>query len=246
MKFLIALLALAGAVAVSPADTPAARTASLDGRTIVIDPGHNGGNAANPETINRKVPAGGFRKECDTTGTATNDGKLTEHAFNWDVSQRLKKLLERGGAKVVLTRPNDRGVGPCIDRRAQIGNRAKADAVVSVHADGGPARGRGFHVIHPGLVRGYTDGIVKPSRRLALDIRAALDEAELKRANYIGSKGLSRRTDLGGLNLSTQPKVFVELGNMRNAAEARRLKSRSWRQSTAAALRDGLATYLNR
>lgn len=244
MKFLIALLVLVGAVAASPGETPAARSSSLDGKTIVIDPGHNGGNAANPGRINRKVPAGGFRKECDTAGTATNDGKLTEHAFTWDVSRRLQKLLEQEGAKVVLTRPNDRGVGPCINQRAKIGNRAKADAVVSVHADGGPAGGRGFHVIHPGLVRGYTEDIVKPSRRLALDVRAALDDAGLLRANYIGRNGLSRRTDLGGLNLSTRPKVLVELGNMRNAAEARRLKRRSWRQSTARALRDALSTYL--
>ncbi len=33
--------------------------------------------------------------------------------------ERLRKLLERDGAKVVLTRKNDRGVGPCINRRAR-------------------------------------------------------------------------------------------------------------------------------
>lgn len=245
MKFLIALLALAGAVAAAPSDEPA-NTSSLRGKVVLIDPGHNGGNANHPEEINKKVPAGGFRKECDTTGAATNDGRLSEHAFNWDVSQRLKRLLQREGAKVVLTRPNDRGVGPCINRRAQIGNQAKADAAISVHADGGPSSGRGFHVIHPGLVRGYTERIVKPSRRLALDVRAALDKAGLRRADYIGKAGLSQRTDIGGLNLSTRPKVLVELGNMRNAADARKLKSRSWRQSTARALRDSLVRYLDR
>lgn len=242
-------VALFAALALVPATQTAATTTELDalrGKTITIDPGHNGGNAANPDKINRKVPAGGFRKACDTTGTATNDSKLSEHAFNWDVANRLKKLLESRGAKVVMTRSNDRGVGPCIDRRAAIGNKAKSDAVVSVHADGGPASGRGFHVIHPGNVKGYTEKIVAPSKRLALDMRTELTRAGLTRSNYIGSKGLSQRTDLGGLNLSTVPKVFVELGNMRNAAEARRLKSKRWRQDSARAIRDGLARYLAR
>lgn len=242
-------VALFAALALVPSMQTAATTTELDalrGKTITIDPGHNGGNGANPDKINRKVPAGGFRKECDTTGTATNDGKLSEHAFTWDVANRLKRLLESRGAKVVLTRKSDRGVGPCIDRRAAIGNNAESDAVVSVHADGGPASGHGFHVIHPGLVKGYTDKIVAPSKRMALDMRTELNRAGLSRANYIGSKGLSRRTDLGGLNLSTVPKVFVELGNMRNATEARRLKRRRWRQDTARALRDGLARYLAR
>lgn len=244
----VAVLAALGLVAAGSQTPvqPATDLSSLRGKTITIDPGHNGGNAANPEKINRKVPAGGFRKECDTTGTATNDERLSEHAFNWDVSTRLRKLLEARGAKVVMTRKNDRGVGPCINQRAATGNRAKSDAVVSVHADGGPSKGRGFHVIHPGIVKGYTDDIAKPSYRLALDMRTELTRAGLSRANYIGSKGLSKRTDLGGLNLSDVPKVFVELGNMRNASDARRLKSKSWRQDTATAIRDGLARYLAR
>jgi N-acetylmuramoyl-L-alanine amidase len=43
--------------------------------TVVLNPGHNGGNAAHQGEINRLVPAGyGDRKACDTTGTSTNAG----------------------------------------------------------------------------------------------------------------------------------------------------------------------------
>src|SRR4051794_8488319 len=55
----------------SPTPSPR-RTLPLAGRTIVIDPGHNGGNGANPALINQLVPAGGFDKPCDTTGTETD------------------------------------------------------------------------------------------------------------------------------------------------------------------------------
>ncbi len=111
---------------------------------MTIDPGHNGGNAAHTAEINRQVDAGGGRrKACDTTGTATNDGRLSEHAFTFDVAQRLRRQLEAEGVRVVMTRATDTGVGPCIDRRAAIGNAADSDAAISIHADGGPASGRG-------------------------------------------------------------------------------------------------------
>lgn len=237
---LILFLSLAAA-AVPKEEDP---LAALSGKTILVDPGHNGGNAAHPEIIDKLVPAGGFRKACDTTGAATNDERLTEPAFNWDLAQRLTKLLRAAGAKVVLTRKNNSGVGPCINKRAAIGNKAKADVAISIHADGGEPGGRGFHVIRPGLVRGYTGSIVKPSYALAKDVRASLDSAGLSRANYIARNGMIARTDLGGLNLSKVPKVLAELGNMRNAGDARRLKSAEWREHVARALRSALAKYL--
>jgi N-acetylmuramoyl-L-alanine amidase len=247
MPSVVAVIALLFALAYAqPAASTdaAAPLEALKGATVLVDPGHNGGNAAHPEIIDQLVPAGGFRKECDTTGTATNDEQLTEPAFTWDVSQRLTKLLKAAGAKVVLTRKNNSGVGPCINKRAAIGNHAGADVAISIHADGGPPEGRGFHVIRPGLLRGYTGPIVKPSYSLAKDVRASLDTAGLSRANYIAHNGMIARTDLGGLNLSKVPKVLTELGNMRNAGDARHLKSAKWREHVARALRSALAKYL--
>jgi N-acetylmuramoyl-L-alanine amidase len=231
--------------------TAAALTAALgggplDGRTIAIDPGHNGGNRNAPERINRQVNAGGgVRKACDTTGAQTNDGRLTESRLNFDVATRLRKRLEAQGARVVMTRTNDRGVGPCITRRAKIGNDAQADVAVSVHADGGPPGGRGFHVIYPKPIRGLNEDIVKPSRDLALDLRRALRNAGVQDATYIGRRGLSQRGDLGGLNLSKVPKVFVEMGNMRNASDARRFKRASYRARLADALAEGIGEHLS-
>ncbi|MCU1448799.1 MAG: cell wall hydrolase/autolysin [Acidimicrobiales bacterium] len=202
----------------------------------MIDPGHNGGNASHPAEINRLVDAVTERKPCDTAGTATNDG-YAESAYTFDVSQRLKRLLDEAGAHVVLTRTSDTGVGPCITERAAIGNRAKADAAVSVHADGGPPGGRGFHVIEPALVAGHTEPILAPSHRLALLLRKAYAAGTgMPPSTYIGHDGLDVRSDLGGLNLSTVPKVFIETGNMRNATDAPLLKSPDFRQRAAAAI----------
>jgi N-acetylmuramoyl-L-alanine amidase len=212
---------------------------------VVIDPGHNGGNASHSAEINRLVDVITQKKACDTTGTATNAG-YAEHAYTLDVSQRLAKLLEAAGVRVVLTRSTDTGVGPCITERAAIGNNAKADAAVSIHADGGPPGGRGFHVIEPALVRGHTEPILAPSHQLALDLRAAyLSGTGIPYATYIGKQGLDVRNDLGGLNLSTVPKVFIETGNMRNATDAPLLSSPEFRQRAAQALFNGLKQYLS-
>ena len=190
------------------------------------------------------MDAGTLWKACDTVGAQTASG-YPEWAFTLDVAQRLARVLRRAGAQVVLTRTSNRGWGPCITRRAAIGNRARADASLSIHADGGPAGGRGFHVIRPVSIRGLTDDIAAPSHRLALAVRAAYTAGTgLPYSSYAGRRGLQARSDLGGLNLSDVPKVFVESGNMRNARDATLLADPRFRQRIAEALARGLAAYL--
>ncbi|MEU3601940.1 N-acetylmuramoyl-L-alanine amidase [Streptomyces sp. NPDC006798] len=221
----------------------------LAGKVVVIDPGHNPGNFRHTAEINRLVDVGTHRKECDTTGTAAADG-ATEAAFTRDVSQRLRVLLEREGAKVVLTHEaGARAYGPCIDERARIGNEAKADAVVSVHADGSAVGHRGFHVILPGKVSSGaadTTAIVAPSRTLGERIADAFAlSTGARRANYLGGgTGLQVRTDLGGLNLSTVPKVFIECGNMADPEDAALLAAADWRQKAAQGLAAGIGDFL--
>ena len=210
----------------------------------MIDPGHNGGNAAHARDINRLVDAVTLHKPCDTTGTATDAG-YTESAFNLDVARRIAAVLRAQGVRVVLVRTTDTGWGPCITERAAIGNRAHADAALSIHADGGPASGRGFHVIEPALIRGYTHAIVRPSQQLGLDVRGALRlETGMPYSSYAGRDAIVVRNDLGGLNLSKVPKVFVECGNMRNAVDASLLESPRFRARIAAALADGVLRFL--
>jgi N-acetylmuramoyl-L-alanine amidase len=237
LALLVVVLALAG-------DATGQAEPTLRGRTILIDPGHNGGNGRHAARIARLVDAGTHRKACDTVGARTASG-YAEHAHNLDVALRLAALLRGAGARVVLTRRTSTGWGPCITRRAALGNLVRADAAISIHADGGPPGGRGFHVIHPKRIRGLTDDIAAPSYRLALALRSAYRAGTgMPYADYTARAGLSSRGDLGGLNLSDVPKVFLEAGNMRNAADARRLESPAFRQREAAALAQGLAVFL--
>ena len=226
---LAAVLAVASAPArdaesaPAPAPRPALTDLPLAGKIVVLDAGHQLGNHNFPEEINRLVPAGGFSKPCNTTGTAT-DGGYAEATFAWNVTMKLKAKLEKSGATVVLTRTSNRSDrwGPCVDVRGRAGNKRQADLKISIHGDGSLASGaHGFHVIYPPDRAPWTDDVHKPSKRLALVTKDALVDKGFSVANYIaGGDGLDERADLGTLNLSDVPVVMVEAGNMRDDGDA--------------------------
>ncbi|WP_328668789.1 N-acetylmuramoyl-L-alanine amidase [Streptomyces sp. NBC_00328] len=232
----------------SSSSKPAA-SGSLKGKVIVIDPGHNPDNFRHTSEINRKVNIGTNWKECDTTGTSTNAG-YTEARFTLDVAHRMRAILEKQGATVKLTQDGDRSFGPCVDERARIGNTAHADAVVSLHADGSGAGNRGFHVILPASVHAGaadTRPIVASSRDLGEHIAGLfVRETGSAPSNYVGDgTGLVVRKDLGGLNLSTVPKVFIECGNMRDTKDAALLTSGAWREKAARGISEGIVGFLH-
>jgi N-acetylmuramoyl-L-alanine amidase len=209
---------------------------------VVLDPGHNGGNAAHSAEIKRPVPDGrGGTKPCNTTGTATDAG-YPEHAFTFDVALRTERVLEAAGVRVVLTRPDDSGVGPCVDVRGTAGQRADAAAVVAIHADGAAPSGSGFHVAlaAPPLNAAQSE----QAHVLGTALRDALRGAGFHDSTYLGQQGISLRPDLAGLNLATRPAALVECANMRNPAEAAAVSSAAGRQRYAAALAAGILAYL--
>ncbi|MGA5709648.1 N-acetylmuramoyl-L-alanine amidase [Streptomyces cellulosae] len=232
----------------TPSASAPAAAGPLKGKVVVIDPGHNPTNVKHTAEINRQVDVGTHRKECDTTGTSTNDG-YAEAEFTLDVAHRMRAILRKQGATVKLTQDRDRPFGPCVDERARIGNAAKADAVVSIHADGSGAGNRGFHVILPGPVnagQADTRAVVEPSRELGERIAGNFVRVTgTAPSNYIGDgTGLVTRKDLGGLNLSTVPKVFIECGNMRDSKDAALLTSGAWRQKAAQGISEGIVSFL--
>lgn len=229
-----ALLAAGGLVAAPRA------TAGVAGSAVFLDPGHN---AVNDASINQQVPNGrGGTKACQTSGAATNDG-YPEHAFTWAVVGLINQSLSQLGVRTQLSRGDDGSVGPCVDQRAAAANAMRPDAIVSIHADGGPPSGSGFHVNYssPPL----NDVQAGPAVQLATTMRDALAQAGFQPANYIGSNGLYGRDDLAGLNLAQHPAILVELGNMRNADDAARIQSPDGRARYANAVTQGIVAFLN-
>ena len=228
-----------------PATSPASTGGSkpLAGKVVGIDPGHNGDNGADPAYINQMIWNGRESETCDTTGTQTASG-YTEARYNFNVARYLRADLRAEGARVVMTRTNNHGVGPCVNRRARIIDDAHASVAIAIHADGGPAWGRGFTVLEP-VADGPNDHVIRSSQRFGNDVRAAmLQHTGMPESNYYGSNGIEFRNDLAGLNLTTVPKVLIECGNMPNATDAGLLTSPRFQRQVAAALNAAILTFL--
>ncbi|MHB1536806.1 MAG: N-acetylmuramoyl-L-alanine amidase [Acidimicrobiales bacterium] len=217
--------------------------ARLAGKVIVLDPGHNGGNAGDPAYINMPVFNGVGYETCDTTGTATDSG-YTEAQFNFNVAEYAAADLRAQGATVILTRTSNTGVGPCVTQRTAIANQAHADAALSIHADGGPPSGRGFSILEP-VADGPNDAVISSSATLGTDLRNAFAAgAGEPVSDYYGIDGIQPRNDLAGTNLTTVPKVFIECANMRNSTDAALVVNPAWQQLAAQAITNGITTFL--
>lgn len=218
----------------------------LAGKTIFLDPGHQGSN--HTQDLSRQVSDGrGGTKDCQTTGMTTVNG-VAEHTINWKVSQLVKTALESLGARVVLSRSNDSDWGGCIDERAQAANESSAAVAVSIHADGSAAAHRGFHLIVPELpVPDATANIAQSTggRAASEAVRDAYLAAGFPPANYAGVvNGLQTRSDIAGPALTRVPNVFVEMGNGANREDAALLESPGGQLEHALAITTGVVGYL--
>ena len=215
----------------------------LAGKVVGIDPGHNGLNYTNPGYLNNQVFNGRNMEDCDTTGTQTASG-YTESQFNFNVAQYLTGDLQAEGARVVLTRSTNSGVGPCVDQRAQILNASGASVAIDIHADGGPPSGRGFTILEP-VADGPNDEVITASEVFGSDVQKAFSTTTgMPISTYDGTNGISYRSDLAGLNLTTIPKVLIECGNMQNSTDAAMLISQGFQKRAASALAEAITQFV--
>lgn len=234
---LAAGLLIAASTLASPAS---AAPANIAGMIVFLDPGHNGSNDA---SITRQVPTGrGGTKDCQASGTTTDDG-YPEHTFTWDTTLRIRAALTALGVRTAMSRGDDTGLGPCVDERAAMANAIRPNAVVSIHADGGPPTGRGFHILYssPPLNAAQAG----PSVRFAQIMRDQLAGSGIPPSNYVGTGGLNPRADIAGLNLAQYPSILVECGNMKNPADSGLMKTPEGRQRYADAVVRGVAAFLS-
>jgi N-acetylmuramoyl-L-alanine amidase len=222
---------------------PAPPRRPLAGKVVGIDPGHNGRNYTDPAFIDHQIWNGREYENCNTTGTETDSG-YTEAQYNWNVASYLSADLRAEGAKIVLTRHSNTGIGPCVNTRAEIIDHAHANVAVDIHADGGPADGRGFAILEP-VPDAVNSKIIGASKRFGLDLRARyLTVTHMPESTYDGVDGIEPRDNLAGLNLTTVPEVLIEGGNMRNATDAALLVTSVFQQRAAKAMAEAITEFL--
>ncbi len=215
----------------------------LVGVRIAIDPGHSDARPEDRTDLAQRVPDGrGGRSACDTVGNTTTSG-YSEHEFTLDVATVMADELRRQGAIVLLTRSDDEGVGPCVDRRGTFAEDNDVELLLSLHANSSTdPDDAGFYAVvaAPPL----SESQAEPSRTLADTMVQALVDG-----GFTPSEGdadsVVERDDLATLNFARRPAVLLELGEMRNAEDAARMESEEGRQAYAEALVDGVTTWLD-
>ncbi|MBE3556439.1 MAG: N-acetylmuramoyl-L-alanine amidase [Firmicutes bacterium] len=204
-----------------PAQTPTPKgPLPLSGTVIVIDPGHGG------------VDPG-----------AVGIDQVLEKDLALQLSQRLKRLLQSGGAQVWLTRTGDydladpktkgysRRKRQDLPRRVRFAKAHNTDLFVSIHLDsfGRQTAWQGGHVLY--------NPNRPEARRLAL-----LIQDELNR-QLDGKKRAIPRRDLLVLNAQTIPAVLVEAGFLSNPQEVRLLQTPAYQEQIAACLYRGIVRF---
>ena len=174
----------------------------------------------------------------ETPGKRSPDGVYFEHEFNFDMSFRLKALLERHGVEVTLTRPTQNDV--TLQRRVQIANGIpNLDLFVSIHSN---ASGNGATWTAPDGFGIYTSAAgTNAGRNIAANkIIARAKEAGIK----LWGSGLFHNIDLYVLRNPVASAVLIEHGFHTNKAETDLLKTNAYRQKLAEIDCKGILDYL--
>jgi len=100
-----------------------------EGKTLVL-------RLRKPPQINSKHPLKGKVICIDAGHGGTELGSvgptaIPEKLINLEIAENLKKILEKKGAKVIMTRDSDKDVG--LDDRVNIANSNEAQVIVSIH-----------------------------------------------------------------------------------------------------------------
>lgn len=223
---------------VAPLYRPAEHLAFLPAtppRLIVLDPGHGG---TDPGTENKKLG-------------------VNEKTFTLDVAFRVKKILEAGGYRVLLTRDKDTRFSnsPAIDLplRADFANKFAADLFISIHFNNAPEAITGVEcfVLPAQFMLSTAD--TKPDGLTATalpgnrqDYANLLLGYNIHRAMRAGLKTPDRgfkRARWAVLRPLNSPGVLVECAYLSNDAEARRVATPEFRQQIAEALAAGVQNY---
>lgn len=217
-------------------DKTVGRSSAGDGRTIVIDPGHQAEADQSQEPVGPGASEMKAKVSVGATGKTTG---LAEYELNLEIGLKLQDILTERGYNVIMTRTsNDVNISNA--ERAEIANDANADAFIRVHANGSENSGvSGAMTICQTKSNPYNGDLYEESRALAEDVLAGI----------VASAGCRQQsvweTDtMSGINWCQVPATIVEVGYLSNAEEEQKLATDEYQQKIADGIADGVDEYL--
>lgn len=184
---------------------------SLAEATVVIDPGHGGQDTGAEMSPN------------------TNNPAKMEKTYTLKVAKLVADDMRRQGARVILTRDNDRFVD--LKPRPALAESIHADAFVSIHFDSSPHQNEGT---------GVTTYYYHQGQSLALARAVSPQFNNLALENHGVDFG-----DFLVIRDNSRPAILCELGYINSSHDARKIKSRTYQQRAAGDITTGVADYLH-
>ena len=189
-------------------------TQGLKGKVIAIDAGHGGSDPG-----------------------AIGPNKTQEKTITLAVSKKVQSLLEKAGAKVVMTRQTDVDVyGPDasakdeLQARTKIGNANNADVFVSIHINAFSNPTVGGIATYYNQKTGY-DAMLAQSIQDNLENVGGFQDRGINAAGFY----VIKRT--------TMPAVLMELGFISNPEEEKKLNTPQIQQQMAQGIVQGLDDF---
>jgi len=189
-------------------------SAGLQGKLIVLDPGHGG-----------------------TDPGAIGPQRTFEKKLNLDLSLQVKTILERAGAKVLMTRQTDVDCSTpdASDRdelmaRAMVANNRKADIFISIHHNSSAnsdMNGTTTYYYRKTLF----DAVLAQCLQDAMVRGGGLDNIGVRTANFFVVKN------------TWMPAALLEIGFMSNPREEQILNSPAFQQKMALAIVAGIDQF---
>jgi N-acetylmuramoyl-L-alanine amidase len=187
----------------------ATETKRLSGLNICLDPGHGGAESG-----------------------AIGCGGITEAEINLGISLKLRDLLQKEGAHVVMTRTSN--VELALDQRVQIANENNVDILLSVHNNALPD-GRDPWTEHGTSSYWYHPQATDLAHALKVGIEHRLGFGDLA----------TRWQNLALTRPSAMLSTLTESGFMISPDEYAVLEQPEGQQKAAQGMLDGLIEYLN-
>lgn len=200
---------------------------SVKKAVVVIDAGHGG---KDPGALGRDEEGNIMYDE---------DGQeyIKEKDINLIVAKKVYDYLDEKGINAILTRSND--VYLELRDIAHTANKEEAHLFVSIHCNSvdGISTAEGVEVLY---FDKETDGDFGISSK---DYADKILEEIIDGVDTIG-RGLKERPGLAVLKWTEMPAALVELGFVTNSNDQERLLNKSWRNSVAEAIAEGIISAL--
>ena len=195
---------------------------------VVIDPGHGGKDSG-----------------------AVGSKKVFEKQVVLDISYRIKKLLEKYGFKVVMTRTGDQYL--TLHDRTDLARKVKADLFLSIHADG--AVSSAAHGVETFITtvegfdssnhygKGGDQSAVLNNRYNAMNaILGYAVQSNLLKMSGRSDRGV-RRARFAVIKQAPCPAALVECGFLTNPEEEYLLRTEAYRSRVAKGIVNGVRAY---